>query len=1531
MDGGAVESAAVESDGAPPAAERVADRVVAVGSSAGGLLALQGLSRGLVPGQGTCVVVAQHMAPERPSQLVELIDRETQFGVMTAVDGLTLAPDTVIVAPPDHDVLVDARQVRMCAPEPGHGPSPSVDTLFGSVATHWGARGIGVVLSGTGSDGAHGLRAIKDAQGLTIAQSPETARFDSMPRAAIELAGAELVLDPEEIGPTLADLCDGWADPATAATPPPVSELSRVVGALRRATGQDFSGFKASTLTRQLHRRMALRRTAEVSDYLPLLSAEPGEARALMSNLLVTVTSFFRDPEAFTALRDRLAAYLADRDLPGPIRVWVPGCATGAEAFSVAMVVADLLGHPEVMADRFKILGTDLSETALAVARRGIYPPSAVEHVPPELADRYLIESPHGWQVASPLRDCAVFAHHALGEDPPFPRLDLVSCRNTLIYFTPELQARALESFTFSLVPGGLLFLGTSENPSSAAAGAFLPVDPPHGIFSRSAVPASLPWMTARLSTPWQPAPARPPVAAGVRLQDSAPQAHVELLDAIVRLVVGPALVLDEEHRLVEIIGEVGRFCRLPHGPVSGSAVSFLRPELANEARALLLLARPGSGPVMGHRVPVGDPPVGVHLKATALDGLGRAGTILSFITEQGIDGAPVAAPRLNSVLGGELERLERELLGSEAELRRAMADLETTNEELQASTEELQASSEELQAANEALESANEELAATNDELGSVVAGQKSREHELTRLNADLENIQASINQGMILVDADLCITRYTPLATRVFALAAEDIGRPLLSVSMTMSAPGLADALHAVAGGGPRRSLEATGGPMSFLLQVLPYQANGQRRGAILTLTDISDLVAQRAATQAALAELEHITDALTEVVWKRVANTSELTFVSARIADLIGISAAEVVADPAILDEVIDPDDRAAVARARLSAKSGWNVRFRVLPRNGPARWVREQAQHVDSPDGRFVVGTWMDIGDRVAAEQTTADQATVLASVFDTEVFGVAILDPRDRVIRANDTLCAMLGRDQDYVVGTPFDSFWEPEPNAPHLNDLIVGAGGVVSVQRLRTADGTPAWGAVSVRPLSRIVGEAAAIAIARDITALRQGIESLERRSRFDSATGVAGRDAFADEVERELARADRVGESVALLSLVLDGFDEADVQHDPQAGDQVRRVVAHRLEAAVPERGLVGRTGEDEFSVLIPAVTDVGDLDVVVERIQAAVAEPVPDESGQQSQLSASIGVAVHPEDGDRARSLMRAAALGVHAAQVGSGTTARFVRPNMSAAADQRRALRHSLARAIEDRAFQLHYQPVVDPRDGAVHGVAALCRWIRGDAVLDADDFLPLGETGQIQAVGLLTLDLLRRDREELRAAGYGSLPVSVHLSLTQIADPRHLETLRTWPQPPGLAGLEVGVPESVLLPTNSRCAETVSQLTAMGASLGLDGFGSGLSHLATLRTLAPDLVRVNPALLAEADDPAGRSELTGLAIRLAHCLGAVVVVDGVENHAQQAQAIELGADLAQGSHLARPMPIAELIGWMGDRGEGPAGRG
>ncbi|MEB3260500.1 MAG: CheR family methyltransferase, partial [Cyanobacteriota bacterium] len=768
--------------------------------------------------------------------------------------------------------------------------------------------------------------------------------------------------------------------------------LTRTIQGLKDATGVDFSQYKESTLRRQLQRRLVVTGLATMEAYVERLATDSDEARALMQNLLVTVTAFFRNLEAFEELKRWLTPLVKEARWPRPFRVWVPGCATGEEAYTIAMIISEILDHPEQLSSVLKIFATDLDEASLMIARRATYPNSAAVTIPADLRQRFTRAKGDQVEITKDLRACIIFARHNICEDPPFPDIRLVSCRNLLIYFTPALQEQVVSMLSFSLQPGGLLFLGGSESLGQMPG--FHLLNPVFRLYERTQNADSryrLATLLGQRKASKEPAP-----TVAINERESLPTQHLQLLEALIRVFAKPSLVLDDTHHLVEVIGDVSPFCQMPQGRLTNAAISFLRDELKAEARALFLLARAGRSPVRSGRLQLADRSHPLRLEASTLRVGDQDLTLLSFVEDADLEPeqARFAPSERNTILAQEIERLEKELLASQETLRRSLLHLEQTNEELEASSEELQAT--------------NDETALLNQQL-------RVRGDELEKLNTDLENIQRSLNQGMVIVDQDLRVTLFSPLAVRVFGLVAEDVGHPLIGIPTTVPIQGLRAALLAVIHEGRSCNLQAISEENSYWLQLMPYRNSASViLGAIMTMTDISELVALRRVAEASLLEFERLTDALDPVVWKRDVLSGKILYISARIQHLTGWKASEVAALPDLLDSAMEPEERAAVQAARAAGLEGWSIAYSFTRRDGQRRTLREVAIPLrDASSDHAVVGTLSDITDQERQTRQLAGLRDAWHTLIRRDPHPTALLAGSGRAVLINRPLARLV--------------------------------------------------------------------------------------------------------------------------------------------------------------------------------------------------------------------------------------------------------------------------------------------------------------------------------------------------------------------------------------------------------------------------------------------------------------------------------------------------------------------------------------
>ncbi len=873
--------------------------VVGIGASAGGLEALEQFFRQAPADSGLAFVVVQHLDPTHESRLVQLLQCTSPMPVAQVVDGQAVLPNHIYVIPPGRDMALLHGVLHLMEPAEQRGLRLPIDHFLRSLAADLRGDAIGVILSGMGSDGTLGLRAIKENAGAAFVQALDDAKFDAMPRSAIDAGLADVVAPAQELvsrilaflhhtpNLALAAPTNGQRQGPDGANGGAGGDIAKVVVVLRERTGHDFSHYRKSTVVRRIERRMGLHQLARIADYVRLLRESKAEADLLFQELLIGVTNFFRDPVVWDQIKSNvMPALLALRPEGGVLRAWVPGCSTGEEAYGLAMVFKEVLEAASEAASpraslKLQIFATDLDKTAIDVARSGVYPPSIAADVSEQRLRRFFVEEGHsrGYRVSTEIREMVVFAPQNVAMDPPFTRLDLLSCRNLLIYLEPELQQKLVALFHHSLNPGGVLLLGSAETVGPASnLFALLPGEarlyrrldgPPQDPLDNFIFPAAF----ARRRTPLGSHGSEPARAAA----PPKPPNLKQLADDVLLQRFAPAAVL------VTAQGDIVY--------VSGKTGHFLEPAAGKANLNLLAMAREGLDRALAegfHRamrdkqavtlnditVPIdeGRLRLNVHVQpldsATAPQGLALVAfeevSLPDLPQERPDESAPNARPATRLMaLQNELRHAHEDLQAVREEMQASQEELKSTNEELQSTNEELQSNNEELPTSKEEMQSMNEELRTVNHEL-------VSRVDELVHTADDMNNLINSTQVATLFLDAQLGVRRFTPATTRLIKLIPSDFGRPITDLVSTLDYPALADDAREVLSTlvASVRDVPASDGRW-YAVHLMPYRTQDNRiDGVVITFSDIAMAKALKITLHDAQALLaRHAADASSE----------------------------------------------------------------------------------------------------------------------------------------------------------------------------------------------------------------------------------------------------------------------------------------------------------------------------------------------------------------------------------------------------------------------------------------------------------------------------------------------------------------------------------------------------------------------------------------------------------------------------------------------------------------------------------------
>jgi two-component system, chemotaxis family, CheB/CheR fusion protein len=1043
--------------------------IVGLGGSAGSIEALQAFFTTMPSRTGLAFVVVIHLSSEHQSVLNEVVQRCTRMNVVKVEGPVRVEPDTVYVIPPGRALQADNGRLSLGDLPDGRSRHVVVDIFFRTLADTHGAHAAAVVLSGMDGDGAIGIKRIKERGGLTVAQDPDQAQQGSMPRSAIGTGMVDWVLPVQDMPARLLsyfrleEVMELPPEDAPAEATPRhdkrEAQLRDVLSFLRTRTGRDFSFYKRATVLRRIGRRMQVNGIDNLGGYLNCLRTHPGESSALLQDLLISVTNFFRDAECFTALQQHIPALFEGKGPNDAIRVWVIACATGEEAYSLAMLLSDharTLEAPPMI----QVFATDLDTEALQIAREGVYPSAITADVGEEQLRRFFTKEHRGYRVRRELREMVLFAQHDVLRDSPFSRLDLVSCRNLLIYLTREAQARVFETVHFALLPNGKLFLGASESVDESSP-LFTLLDKKHRIYaqrpvSRTGLPvpqnAPSPSRTREAQQAaregpmiaahaYDPAPGlaslAPSHAAATRLRETPRSAgwgdlHLQILERLAP----PSVVVNGDHDIVHLSPSAGRFLQMGGGEPSRNLLRSLPAEVRIELRAALAQAAQRGREVQ--LAPLAMPLAGgsatAAIRVIPIADAGELLFLVLFDTNQpGGESSEDRTARLDSDplarhLDAEIERMKMQL-------RETVEQYEASTEELKASNEELQAMNEELRAATEELETSREELQSINEELTTVNQELKSKVDLLSHANSDMQNLMDATQIATVFLDRDLRIMRYTPAAVSLFNLIPSDLGRPLTDMATQLDYPELGDDAQRVLQRlvPVEREVGQSDGSW-YLARLMPYRTIDDRiAGIVFTFIDITE----RKQGEEVRRWLSAVVSATSDAIISFALDGTILSW-NTGAQRLFGYRPEEAIGQPLRLLVSSGASDQDEVLHELAAGRTPPNFEAVRRRKDGSMVHVALSVSPVKDQDGKVLAGTAIarDItAQRAAAEALRQSEERLRLIVENAVEYAIFSLDLDRRVTSWNAGAQRLLGYAEAEVVGQSADIIFTPEDRA----------------------------------------------------------------------------------------------------------------------------------------------------------------------------------------------------------------------------------------------------------------------------------------------------------------------------------------------------------------------------------------------------------------------------------------------------------------------------------------------------------------
>ncbi|HKS35629.1 MAG TPA: chemotaxis protein CheB, partial [Verrucomicrobiae bacterium] len=830
--------------------------VVGMGASAGGLEAFEQFFKQMPGDRGMAFVIVQHLDPTRTSLMPELLQRLTAMKVVQAKNRTRAQPNCVYLIPPDKDMVIANGALRLIPPVMSHGVHLPIDVFFRSLAEDQRERAIGIILSGNGTDGTLGVKAIKGELGMVMVQDVNSAKYNGMPSSAIDTGLVDYVLTPDKMPAQLVNYVrrstTGSGTRAASMVGRAPDALHKIFQILRTQTGHDFSLYKRNTICRRIERRMHVHQIEDASTYLRFLQQNPQEAGALFKELLIGVTNFFRDPEAFKALgRKWLPKLLAAKPRESTVRVWIPGCSTGEEVYSTAIVLRECLDQLKG-GYQAQIFGTDIDERAIETARLGIYPGNIAADVSAQRLKRFFFKDGDGYRIRKEIREMVIFAPQNIIKDPPFVKLDLLCCRNLLIYLDPGLQKKLFPLFHYALKPGGLLFLGSSESIGGFQ-DYFAALDKKWKIYRRKETVVTAP---ALADLPPLAAARTTGNVAAAETKKGGPGALADLVTRLLLSEYSPAsVVVNEKGDILYVHGRTGKYLEPAAGQANLNVVEMAREGLKFELSAAIRKAHSQDKDVRltGLRVQANGRSQVLNLTVKRLQQPENLRGLLLVVFEETEPTQPVKATKARRATRGQprhrAAELEKELQYTKEHLQTTIEELETSNEELKSTNEELQSTNEELQSTNEELETSKEEMHSLNEELVTVNTELQSKVEQLTQAQGDMKNLLDSTRIATIFLDNNLCVKRFTAEANRVTNLIPSDVGRPIGHIVSNLKHETLLQDVEQVLDTLVFKEVKVQSRDGRwFLMRIMPYRTiENVIDGVVITFVDIDDFQQQ------------------------------------------------------------------------------------------------------------------------------------------------------------------------------------------------------------------------------------------------------------------------------------------------------------------------------------------------------------------------------------------------------------------------------------------------------------------------------------------------------------------------------------------------------------------------------------------------------------------------------------------------------------------------------------------------------------
>jgi two-component system CheB/CheR fusion protein len=1517
--------------------------VVGIGSSAGGLEALTSLIKGLPGNNNTAYIIAQHLSPKHNTMLVELLSRESTLMIKEAEHNEVLESDVFYITPPNKNVEVNAlNQIILSDPEK-HSflPKPSVNQLFISIAKYKKEKSVGIILSGTGSDGTQGMRAINSEGGITFVQEPSTAKYDGMPMAAINGSIVDILIKAELIGEELVALANFPRQKVLKRhqVTPSNDHISIIFALLHKIKHVDFSVYKKATIGRRIERRMVALKVTTLSEYTLLIQANEQEVELLYKDILIGVTSFFRDRSAYESLESTLDKYLDDVPDAKELRVWMPGSSTGEEAYSVAIILNELINerqHPLTL----RIFATDIDEDALKIARKGIYSQASMTEISESHIKDYFNIVNNEFEVKKSLRENIVFSYHNLLSDPPFKDLDLIVCRNLLIYFNLDAQKWIMPTFHYALRNDAILFLGKSENATNFEH-LFAPVDKANKIFKT----------VSSSKKDYSAITIRPPkyVKGPNDNKDKTKQAlplQETIINEAAKLLMPNMIVTNEQLEVVYKKGNLD-FTSIPEGYVSYNLYKIVDSRLAIDLRKLVNSSKKEGEVKSSGYLPLPQANginrlIKIHLVPVLS---GRNYTyIFYFQTISELD-LPLLNNSSDDVLASSSQALELEfeLQRTKEHMQTLIEELETSNEELQSTNEELQSANEELQATNEEMETSNEELQSTNEELQTAYAELKEMyeqnsvmKEKFKSLNRRYESVLDNINDGVVITNFQGMVLK-TNNAMQTFTgfnreqLLAKN-WLEIFSIKYSELFLKRQKELNANGKFGPYYLELDIDENETKTLQIEDYLSNDEL-GNIQVWSFTTDVSKEKQAIrELSLSEQKFKTTfESANIGIAHVGLDGQWISANRALCSMLGYSQQELF--KLTFQNITHVDDLDRDLEHLQQLLNGecdtYKMEKRYYRNDGKLFWAMLSVSIVrEDKKPLYFISVIEDIN---IQKEITLDSLQAKA-VFNSTQESIIITDVDTHIINVNPAFEELSGYSAAEVRGKKSNILRSDQHSAEFYSDMSRSfkQSGFWSGEVINRNKNNELYHVyLNINAVKDEKGKILQyVGVQTDLSLLKKSQDKIQYLANHDVLTGLPNRNLFSDRLDQALMESRRSKGNLAILFIDLDRFKVVNDGLGHNVGDAVLIEASKRLINVLRSHDTVARLGGDEFVVIAQDLERLLDATKVAKKILQSLQATISFE-GHNINIGASIGISIYPNDGLTADELVRQADIAMYDAKDGGGNTYRYISQELSSTAFDKASMESAIRDGLSKNEFEIYYQPIVKSGTMKFTSLEALIRWNHPKlGLVMPSQFIPLAEESELitEITKYVIVDVMKNISGKVYK-GSSECNISINFSLKDLESDSLFFFFKKHLQQFKIEGSLIffEITERQFIQSNKLNEEHLNRYRELGVSFSMDDFGSGYSNLGYLLDKPFNILKIDRSFISKIGNVKKSEEVVKATIQIAKALGLVTVAEGIETQEQLDFVHRHGCDFVQGFYLQVPVPISKLMHLFDDNAQ------